>query len=1289
MRRKTKALFILTFILALLVGSVFYIVMVPGKWTDEIVEYVNQSHLLRNGWELSVSDLDGQLISNIKIENVYLRKKDSSIVLFCERSVLNLDFTQILSGKWALSNLLMDNLLITLNQDDDSKNYKTNFIEELAESGLRVKYFSINQSSIRVHQQLKEQLYSFDASGKINSNDENLDISLSSAKFHDFQSDLDLNIKEGKLSFDQTNISAKGIIGTLNGYDVTIDGTGGIKEDKNLSLQIAVNEVHLNDFGIGRISEIVNTSKVNIGINIKSDSNSNYFEGSLIDGETSKLISDLKSIFHINDEGIQFSDAMINFGGAQFSGNGRFQKQSHILLHLNVSNLNLENFGLSVHSTNIKGLTSFNIELDKFNQINAITSNIDLKNDDYPNPEFLGASGKIDYRKGILSIQDSLIINLGLGKLQAFGGINLEQNKTDLNFVIKNTDLGFVSTLAGLKESPKGLAYGTIKFSGFLDNPSVKGNLTFNKISYGEINLSSFKSSFIINSIQETRHGSLSAETGNSMFGDINIDDSSLNLYFMGDTILIANASASSDKQYIRLSGKILGFNTIQIDQIQSTLNDQFISNLEPFSIYHYQGRTKFGPAFLKINEGSLETNLELQNGLLDNGHFQMVNVDLKGIGELVGKTLPVSGSAFADFTAMTINDVFSFEGSLQIRDGIWEEMKFDDLLFTSSIKGNDITIKEMQLRKGEDLVLDISGFYEALTETGNFIYPNPNGKIGFSSSLKNFDLTLLSPYLPNWWKLKGNATGSFAMGGTASASEVNFSLNIDEAEFSRLKAQKVKMNGRYSDHRVYFEDLITLTRTGIYRGEGYLPIDFDLIKHDEDRWIESEPVSMNFNSQSSSMEFLSPYFTYIDSITGDIDISLNIQGTPKKPIRNGEIEINNGNIFYTLLDIPISGLNGRALLKDNKLIIEKLTATSNIPKDTNWGQTLRSNIARVSGGKIVLEKKVKKKDNLHIKGSMDMTTFFQPNLAFLINGENIYIRTLLAEIEGVGDIDLSITGKDTINIAGDIIPDEAVLRMEFRGGQDYTEIQDGNSTVFNYRLNFPISDKLFVKNSQIDAEVSGNMSIQKNGNEPYQYAGELEVVDGKFYYFSDVFNIQEGNLAFDPTELNPRLNIEATTEISGEEILVSLTGELNDPVLVLRHSNNFFSQEDLLQLLTLQKRFDDNTADNIGRQSAFLFGKLLENELEKNLARSNPLFDQIDIEGSTAFIDPLGEENVAVKVGTRLTSNLSLSYKRSFSLANPDQVGVEYRLNRNVSLVVTYDDDGQVHLKYRRKYRF
>ena len=116
MRRRTKALLILTLVLALLGGSVLYIIIIPGKWTSEIVQYVNESLLFRNGWELSVSDLDGQLSSDLNLKNIYLKKKDGSIILFCERSVLNLDFTQIISGNWALSNLLMDNLLVTLNQ---------------------------------------------------------------------------------------------------------------------------------------------------------------------------------------------------------------------------------------------------------------------------------------------------------------------------------------------------------------------------------------------------------------------------------------------------------------------------------------------------------------------------------------------------------------------------------------------------------------------------------------------------------------------------------------------------------------------------------------------------------------------------------------------------------------------------------------------------------------------------------------------------------------------------------------------------------------------------------------------------------------------------------------------------------------------------------------------------------------------------------------------------------------------------------------------------------------------
>ena len=317
MRRRTKALLILTLVLALLGGSVLYVIIIPGKWTSEIVQYVNESLLFRNGWELSVSDLDGQLSSDLNLNNIYLKKKDGSIILFCERSVLNLDFTQIISGNWALSNLLMDNLLVTLNQEGDEYDFSVDFIKELAQSSLRVKSFSINQSSIRIQKELIDKLYSFDAFGKIKSNNETLDVIFSSSKFHDFQSGLDLQINRGKLIFDGYNASAEEIIGTLNGYHVRIDGTGELKDNKNLSLDIAINQVLLEDFQIGSIPEIINKSIVNMQMNFRSDSSSNYFKGSLIDAETSELISELESKYNINDNGLQFSDALINIGLAK------------------------------------------------------------------------------------------------------------------------------------------------------------------------------------------------------------------------------------------------------------------------------------------------------------------------------------------------------------------------------------------------------------------------------------------------------------------------------------------------------------------------------------------------------------------------------------------------------------------------------------------------------------------------------------------------------------------------------------------------------------------------------------------------------------------------------------------------------------------------------------------------------------------------------------------------------------------------------------------------------------
>ncbi len=900
MRRRTKALLILSMLLLLLGGSVVYIILAPGRWTREIVEYVNESLLIEHGWDLSIGNLDGRLTSDIRLENVYLRNSDRSAVFFCETGDLNLDFTQIASGNWALSKLSLDNMLVTLKQTDGPADLSMDFTADLARNGLRVKSFSINRSSLLIKDGPKEMLYSFDAIGRLRSYDEMVSMIIDSSSFQDFQTGTEVTLSAGEARVGAAVIEATGITGTINGYSVALTGDASLNEEKSVSLDIEVSDVPLENFASLRLAEILSAETLNVVVDLESDETKAHIEARLNDAEDSKLLADFESRLEFDGNTVRLSESEVDIKDARFIGSGRFEDASELSLDLYVSTLDLEKFGLSARSTNIQGTMAVNVGVDQERAITGVSTHVALQNDNYASPEFVGVSGRIDYGEGIVSVPDSLTINFGLGTIQAHGEIDLDRKKTDLVMVLQETDLPVVASFAGIEGSPEGLAYGTVHLSGFLDDPSLKGNVTINKGSYGKVAVSSLKSNFMINSILKTRHGSLTASAENTILGDLNVDGGSLNLYFMGDTVLIANANVTSGDEYLRLSGKIVDFESLQIDQVQSSLKEQFVSSLAPFAVNIDQKTMQIGPAQFRVNDGSLDTQLEFADGLLKNGEFRMVNIDLEGVGNLFGRSLPLTGTAFADFSAKTEEEKLLLDGSFQVRKGIWEGMEFDDLLFTAAVDGEHVTIKEMQLRRGQDLALDLSGFYTAQMEADKFLSARPEGSLSFTGLFDDFDLVLLSPYLPEWWHLKGAATGSFAMSGTSESSEISFALAIDDPRFSLIEAEQIKATGRYADHRLYFENLIGLTHNGEYTGEGYLPVDFDMVAHDEDRWIATDPIAMNFKSRTSSMDFLSPYFTDLDSVKGAIEIDLSIAGTPERPVRNGNITISDGELYYT-----------------------------------------------------------------------------------------------------------------------------------------------------------------------------------------------------------------------------------------------------------------------------------------------------------------------------------------------------------------------------------------------------
>ncbi|MAI88174.1 MAG: hypothetical protein CMF98_03625 [Candidatus Marinimicrobia bacterium] len=1286
MKRRNKAILLLLIILALLFGSVAYIVISPNKWTKEIVNYINQSLIKDNSWNLSLGDINGSLFSDIELKDIYFRNQDGTISLFSESVKLNLDYSSIFTGSWGLSNLFFNNVLLSIDSKNEQKLDDINFIGRLAKKELKSKKIAISNSSLILKNKNTENIYKFETDGKLISQNDVLSFEINNFFAKDYYSDNIINLNRGKVRLSSDNISLRNINGKFNQHTISLNGVRNFNLKKNSNFWVQINDLKIKK----SISEkIKSDSLAFIDLNIDYLNDKIKIDGSINEVSSSKKIALFSTNISQKINGFNFENVIFQIKNSNLNGTGFLNFNKKLDFNLKIENFDLNTFDFVSDDSKINGLIDLNIRFNDFYKVEKVESKISLQNNNFGSDNFFSSFGKVNYENSQIFLNDPFIFNVGSGSFSLFGDYNLAKEHLNLEMTLNEVELDNFSDLLDISYLPKSKINGSMHLSGLIDNPSIRGNLNFKNIKSKNYTLGNLTSTFSLNSINNSRDGSLFLNGKNINFQNINYEDLEMNFYFLADTIYIAKANLSTKKENTIFSGEIINFNKLNIEQLRSNINGQQIHILEPLRISFENNKFNLGPSKFKVNDGNMEIYAKFKFQQILEGNLDVNNLEIDIINSFLKDEIPVSGILNGKLEAKHINNKINIDGKIEIGNGNYEDFIFKNLITDFSLHENQFYLEKLKIYSDKELKLDLSGYYNMIDSTKDLFKLNQNSEIDFSAYFNNFDLSSFSDFLPDWWNINGFITGSSILSGKLDSSNLKFSLNLKNPTFSLLNADELNISGTYNDKRLFFENIIGYTKKGQYYAEGYIPIDLDIISENKNILILNDPVNLKIHGKSNSLELITPYFSDVDSLNGNINFELTLNGTLNKLIRNGFINLSNGNLFYSHLDLPLSGLNGYAILKENMFIINNLTATSTIPEDTNWGKDLRYNISKVSGGRIFKNKMTNEiQNNLSLTGTMDMTSFFNPNLAFILNGKNIYFRTLLGEIEAIGDVNLAITGKDTINISGDLIPDEAVLRMEFYDENISNRQISNNGTSINYKLNIPINDNLFIQNSQIDAEVSGNMSIFKNGTEPYRYAGELEVVDGKFYYYSDVFDVQDGNLIFDPTQLNPKLNINASTTISGEQILVNLSGFLDDPVLILEHSDNFFSQEDLLQLLTLQKTFN-GTADELGRQSAFIFGKFLENEIEKNISRSNPIFNEFDIEGSSAIIDPSNSSEVAVKLGTRVTSNLSLSYKRSFSLLKNNELGVEYRLNRNVSLVASYDEDGQVRLKYRRKYKF
>ena len=247
-------------------------------------------------------------------------------------------------------------------------------------------------------------------------------------------------------------------------------------------------------------------------------------------------------------------------------------------------------------------------------------------------------------------------------------------------------------------------------------------------------------------------------------------------------------------------------------------------------------------------------------------------------------------------------------------------------------------------------------------------------------------------------------------------------------------------------------------------------------------------------------------------------------------------------------------------------------------------------------------------------------------------------------------------------------------------------EMEDNKAPFYRYNIEVPLQNAIKVENTLMDLYLDGFVNISEFKNEGFKYSGELNIIEGSFFYNGNEFVNLNGNIYLDPTEFNPELDIFGSTNIAGENIDVSFMGSLDNPNLTLESYNNY-SQSDIIELLLFRDNPSDNMSSN--EQIENFISNYFENELERNISKYTFL-NKFQFNTTGSLLSGIEDRNLDLYVGANLSPKLFVNYKRDvFSSVNDSEYELGYRMNRNMSVVAKIDENRLMNLNYRIRYHY
>lgn len=399
---------------------------------------------------------------------------------------------------------------------------------------------------------------------------------------------------------------------------------------------------------------------------------------------------------------------------------------------------------------------------------------------------------------------------------------------------------------------------------------------------------------------------------------------------------------------------------------------------------------------------------------------------------------------------------------------------------------------------------------------------------------------------------------------------------------------------------------------------------------------------------------------------SGKMEFTIAAGGRVMKPALTGRVQFDNVNIAMDGVPNGLSNMQGTLVFNQDRLQVEKLTAT------TGGGQ-------------------------LNIGGSIRYQNGVYADLT--ATGDTVRVRmyglsaTANAKLRLQGGPESSLLSGNILLTRFGVGADVDFAAFSSMGG--VSAPPDPNAPANKMRLDVRVTSapQLDFQNSY--AKLAGTVDLTIRGTVAVpSVLGRIEINDGSATFAGTKYQLQRGEIYFtNPVRIDPTIDLDATARVETYDITVGLHGTSTHLKPTYR-SEPPLSESDIFALLALGRTQEEAQlyqekqmqAGTDPTTSALLGGALnatVSNRVEK-------LFGVGSVKIDPAFVGTLGNSSARITVQQQLSRQITATFATNVNSSAQQLIQVEYDLNPTSSIVVTRDESGvfSVVYKLRRRYR-